>query len=152
MVDNHLPQLKLALTEIEAKLDSYERRLGAMDSRAGVLIAAAGIATTLRGIANPSGWISLAVAGALAAAVLGVIALFPGRAIGLNALTMRKQVLSRSTEDGMLWLIDQKTHILATNEPRIVAKSRLIAAGFILFAVSIAFTLLFTTGIQLIWR
>lgn len=146
--NDRVPQLRIIHEEIDAQLASYDRRLQAMDTRAGVLVAAAALAATLVSGWDGNGWLSAAIATALIGAVLGVAALYPGKASTLSGASIREKVYGRGEGEALLWLIDQKNAMWAAKENRIVVKARLIQIGFAVFAGSIVFMFLSTTPVR----
>jgi membrane associated rhomboid family serine protease len=148
--DERVAQLQLIHEEVERQLASYERRIQSMDSRAGILVAAAGLASTLTASHVGNGWIPLAIASALGSAVLGAIALFPGKAQSLMSSRIREEVYGLSEGNALLWLIDHKIELMNNNEKRIVKKAILLQAGFGLLAVAVFFIFMSVTGIQIV--
>ena len=139
----------MILSEVNDRQDAYERRLQTMDSRAGVLVASSGIAATLISSWDGNGWLTLTIASALCSAILGVLALLPQKSTSRSTSNLREQVYGLSVGRALLDLIDHKIATQSVNEKRIVRKARLLQAGFAIFAGTIFFALLSTTGIQI---
>ncbi|KJL30222.1 hypothetical protein [Microbacterium oxydans] len=131
-------QLQILSDELDREIAQSAQRATAMEQRGAVLIGAAGIAGALRLGDNINALTLAALVLTFAAAVAGLVVMFPRKGQLLNVRAARTDILRMHPLSARYHLDDTKMEILEADQKWLDNRGHITRIGFVLLALSIA--------------
>lgn len=140
--------IDLLSAEVDKQRESYASRSGSMNTRLSVLIAAASLVSGLQiSTHQPHFWYIVGVCLAAAAALSGVIALWP-RSGGENGVAdLQNELWNLKPDMAAYVLMHRKLEVLRADEKTLHWRKTFATAGFLLLALSIVAVALQVIGV-----
>ena len=141
--------MRLYNQEVTENLVLLEGRLESQFTRAGLLVAASAIATGLATSGQQSGWTVVAMVLGSAAAVLGVIALWPRPKPTLNIGVIRGKLMTEFSADAVRRTADTKFTNVQPISRQIKRTAQFVRFGFLLLVAAIICSVLHALKIEI---